>query len=442
MLRDAEAYLARQEISAARAAARRAASLAGPNPFLANLLGRIEEADNQYGPAREQFEAAVRLAPADANFRVSLAGSFIYTGEFDRARKEIGEALSNNPHHAGAFQLYAMITRIGPDDDFVGRVQEAIDRAGAETRKASKLHFVLGKALDDRGDFDNAFAAFRRANDLRQSAYSPDEHERFVERVIEAWPHSLIDRLRPLGFQSSDAVFIVGMPRSGSTLLQQRLAADTRVAALGEAGDIAAMSAAMERNHPRRAAYPDWCADAPDAAWRGFGEIYMRNAKTRRPGVALYVNKNLFNWLFGGVIMASLPGAHFIEIRRNPVDTCLSCYFADLHDAHNYSVRLETLGHMYRLCARLMTHWRDGRAGPTLVRYEDLVTDPAGTIAEIMMRAGLDASIASDAIDGPATQTFSTWQVRQPVHTGSIGRWRNYEKHLGPLIDSLGYLVA
>jgi hypothetical protein len=197
---------------------------------------------------------------------------------------------------------------------------------------------------------------------------------------------------------------------------------------------------AIQKSHPRRARYPHWCPDLPTRAYEGFGRLYVEKQTARLPQGAHFIDKHPANFNHAGFIRLLLPDAHIIESRRSPLDTCLSCYFANLTATMTYSSRLANLGHYYRAYAGLMEHWRDVGIRIRSVDYEDLVESPESNAVALCEAVGLAGSPASGMRAGHI-RTQSAYQARQPVYKSSVGRWRNYEKHLGPLIDALGDLA-
>jgi hypothetical protein len=200
------------------------------------------------------------------------------------------------------------------------------------------------------------------------------------------------------------------------------------------------MSNAMTAAHPRRARYPDWCVDAPKGAIGGLGRLYVEKFEKLHPNAGRFLNKALLNYAYVGLLAAMLPDALIIETRRDPIDTCLSCYFKDLKPIHHYATRLESLGHAYRLYAEIMAHWKSLLPGLVTVQYERFIEDAEGGAAALLGKP----KAAEHPPAGSATrhvQTFSAWQVRQPVYRHAVERWRNYERHLGPLIEALGDLA-
>ena len=401
-----------------------------------------ENADHRHAEAKHWFEKAARSSPGNANFRVNLGYSRTLEGDFAGAREDFDAALRIDPENVGALQNIVWITKISRGDPLIDQIRSLALRCVEGDEDYIKLHYMLGKSLDDVGEYDDAFAAYRRANDCQACVYDHRRHNDFARTAVEVWTRDRLENLRPYGNQSLKPIFIVGMPRSGSTLLEEKFAADPRFVGLGELPDIIRMSGAIQRNHPQRAPFPLWCKDAPARTFGGLGDIYLQKYETRHPGVERLINKALLNFAYSGMIEAMFPNALIIETRRNPIDTCLSCYFKDLKAAHQYSVRLETLGDFYRLYDGMMREWGTRLSNFVTVRYEDFISDIDASIDTLKVAARLDPAALQKTEAGPRhVQTFSAWQVKQPVYKHAVERWRNYEKHIGPLTDALGDLA-
>jgi tetratricopeptide (TPR) repeat protein len=442
LIDQAIALIDEAEVVKARAFAEEAMRIAPDNANAHNLMGLVETADHRHDEAARWYEKASSLAPGDPSFLVNVGYARVLAGDFEAARALFNRALDADPQNAAAYQYIAWITKARPGDPLIDRLSELAKRAPEGSEDFIKLHYSLGKCLDDAQDYDAAFAAYRKANDCQPSRYDRADHEAFFAAVEHVWTRERLQRLKPFGDKSEKPVFIIGMPRSGSTLVEEKLAGDPRVAGLGEAPDIIRMSAVMSRAHPRGEKFPFWCEDAPDHAYGGLGRLYREKYEARHPHAERLINKSLLNFAYAGMIASMFPNALLIETRRNPIDSCLSCYFKDLKQAHQYSLRLDTLGHFYRLYDASMRMWKERIENLVTVQYETFISDVDGGTAALKAAMGLSGS-GTNAVGRSArfVQTFSAWQVRQPVYTHAVARWKNYEKHLGPLIDALGDLA-
>jgi hypothetical protein len=301
--------------------------------------------------------------------------------------------------------------------------------------------FALGKLYDDIGEYDLAFSCYREGNELSAVPFDVLAHERVFARIKAIFTREFVRAAGAAGWPSDKPAFIVGMPRCGSSLLEDRLSRRADIGALGERPDISRIMLLISANHPRGARYPDWAPDLPKSAYAGFGQRYVEAMERRFPDAVRLVDKNLLNFKFLGMIAGMLPNATIIHCRRNALDTCLSCYFQLLRPDHDYKFSLAALGRFYRLYVDLMDHWNAAIDGVVTVDYEDFVDRPDTEYERVVAALGLGAATAAERAEPRAIQTSSAFQARQPVTRSSIGRWRNYERHLGPLIDALGDLA-
>ena len=267
---------------------------------------------------------------------------------------------------------------------------------------------------------------------------------RQVDALISSFDRALFLSRSTLGAASELPVFVLGMPRSGTTLVEQILASHPMVHASGELlasglmiDGIASLPAARQAGK----GYPEAVRLVDRAAAEALAGRYLE-AIGRDAGEAARVTDKLpFNFLRIGLIALLLPRARIIHCQRDPYDTCLSCYFQDFQDAQPFVYELERLGKYYREYERLMAHWRSVLPSPMLeVPYEALVNDPEPWCRRILEHCALpwDERVLRFFATERSVQTASFWQVRQPIYLSSVGRWRHYRKHLGPLFEALG----
>lgn len=419
----------------------RAAAPAAPEVFVA--LGLIAAAGSDLDTARDWLDRAVGAAPENGDMRIERAMLNIRGGAFDAAKEDLIAALNIDASNGRAFLQLSAIHKMTAGDPWLALLEEAAAASPRSKRNHAQLQYALGKWRDDIGDYDGAFAAYRDANEERPKRFNRDGFTQFINTIIAVWTGDRIDAAAPAGCPSRTPIFIVGMPRSGSTLLERKLTDDSRIASNGEAPEIMKIAMAIARSHPRQAAYPDWARDVRPDAYGGFGAIHVKRLEEKFPDAARVIDKALTNFGYCGFIRAMTPKALIIESRRHPLDTCLSCYFNDLNHAHDYKSDLADLGFVYRQYARLMDHWRRSIDNLISIDYETLVDNADAMTRTLIRQSGLERSAGgSDAAPERSIDTWSAWQARQPVYATSRGRWRNYEKHLGPLIDALGDLAG
>src|SRR5882724_565826 len=391
-------------------------------------LGRLADAE-------ASTRRALALRP-DAADTLALLGSLaIDHGRFDEAEDLLRKALAIDPELPEALGSLAALRKMSPADVWWRDAAERVLARGLPVAHAINLHHALGKYYDDVDDRDAAFQHHRTGNELARRTrlrYDRAEMTQRVTRTLEAFDRNALAALRPGGLASERPVFVVGMPRSGTSLTEQILASHPEVHGAGELLYwIFAADAERAATTEKRAAT---IAD--------LGRAYLEGLATQAPDASRVVDKLPVNFRNIGLIHAALPGARFIHLERNSLDTCLSIYFQGFSAAHPYATDFGDLAHYYHEYRRLMTHWCAVLPPRTLleVRYEDLVDDPEGWSRRMLAHIGLpwDPRCLEFHRTHRPVLTASNWQVRQPISKGSVDRWRRYERFIGPLREALG----
>jgi tetratricopeptide (TPR) repeat protein len=391
--------------------------------------------------ARRELERALALNPAYVPALLNLGNLCEQEGRRDEARDQYARALQLDPGNAMALaRLPGLQTLADPGDPLIRQLEAAIATPGRSAIELADLGFGLGKALDDVGRYDEAFRAYAAANAASRRAagagllYDAPAQERYVERLIE--------RFRvPAGTGAASApparppVFICGMFRSGSSLIEQVLAAHPGVSAGGELDLLPVLA----RQHMPPDG--DWGVLDRPAELQALGRSYLDQVAARVPGNDLVTDKRPDNFLHVGLIKTLFPNARIVYTRRNPLDNCLSVYFLHLGRSMPYALDLLDTAHWYRLHERLMAHWQSlyGEDIHT-VDYDRFVVDPQPQVRALLDFCGLpwDPACLSFHTARRRVETASLWQVRQPLYQRSSGRWRNYARHLGGLRQALG----
>jgi hypothetical protein len=309
------------------------------------------------------------------------------------------------------------------------------------------LHFALGKCHDDTKDYDKAFPHFLAGCKLKRAklTYDPANAVRQFAGVMEIFDKATIDRLRGAGDPSDVPVFVLGMPRSGTTLTEQIIASHPDVYGAGELHDLLRIAERNITGATTPVTFPDNLRALDQKTLTAWGTEYVAGLKQRAPNAKRITDKMPANFFAVGLIHLMLPNAKIIHVNRNPVDTCLSCFTRLFNRKQEHTYDLAELGQYYVHYARLMEHWRKILpAGAFLdVQYEDIVANQETQARRMVEYCGLEWNDA--CLDFHNTKrsirTASVTQVRQPIYKTSVERWRHYEKFLGPLLDALGDLV-
>ncbi len=422
-------------------------SMAEMRVNLANALDAL----GRHEAALAEWRRLVAERPDTVCFRLRLAGTLRALGRFDEARAQDLESARGDADCAAALAEIAIADKERLAPRWRERIAALLARRELPADDRAVLHFALAKVHDAEGEFDLAFDHLRRANDLRLGERKAKDRgfdlaalAAQFDRLIAAFDRPLFTGASGLGDPSERPVFIVGMPRSGTSLVEQILASHSKVYGAGELAHMERITRTMPARIAGAGPYPECVAALTPATARQAARDYLDRILTLAPGVTRVTDKAPFNFLYLGLAAVLFPRARVIHCRRQPVDTCLSCYEQDFKGPMPWSWDLTTLGQFYRQHDRLMRHWQAVLPLPMLeVSYERLVAEFDATVRRIVAFCGLDWEAACLAFhDNPRpVQTFSQTQVRQPIYASSVDRWRRYERHLGPLIEALGDLA-
>jgi len=387
--------------------------------------------------ARECFERALKGQPRHAGALSGLRQVASIEGRFDEALELYKRAVEADPKMSSAWAALPALRKMTAADAAWRDRAEALAAGGLAPLEEADLRFALGKYYDDLGDYARAFSSYQRANELHGMAADPydrAEHTAFVDDMIRVYTREALGAPQPGGSDSTRPLFVVGMMRSGTSLVEQIIA--SHPSAFG-AGELSFWANAMRRQETtlRR--------ELLDTATRKkLADAYLEVLKAQSATAARVIDKATFNSDYLGPIHTVFPHARMIHVRRDPIDACLSCYFQQFPASLNFTTDLSNLAHYYREHHRLIEHWRSVLPRGVLldVPYAELVADPERWTRAILEFAGLEWD--PRCLEFQQTQrpvlTASSWQVRQKIYKGSVGRWHNYRKFIGPLLELEG----
>jgi hypothetical protein len=313
-----------------------------------------------------------------------------------------------------------------------------------EPQERIQLHFALAKAYADLQLHEQSFDHLLRANSMHRCQIDYDEKSMLgmFDRICAVFTSELMRSKRGSGDPSTVPVLIVGMPRSGTTLIEQILASHPKVFGAGELTDLRDVIATHCKVAGAPAAYPESFPRISDEALGRIGAAYAARLRQRAPAAERITDKMPGNFLQIGFVRLALPGARIIHARRNAVDTCLSCFARAFDGEQQYAYDLAELGRFYRNYQALMAHWRAVLPPGAMleVDYEEVVADLEGQARRVVAYCGLEWDDACLRFyeTKRIVRTASASQVRHPIYRGAIGRWRPYRRWLGPLLDELG----
>jgi tetratricopeptide (TPR) repeat protein len=398
-----------------------------------NNLGHTLQKQGRLEEAITSFQRALALKPDITEARINLATIYTDLGRFDSAESVLSRVLEFEPEHPGAWAAKTGLRKMTSED---GQWLETALKLAADPNLTSEemiaMQFAIGKYYDDTGQYDLAFPAFRQANVLRRQAageFNRAEFSRLIDALITIYNVAFMQRQTEEPNPSKLPTFIVGMPRSGTSLAEQIIASHPSAFGAGELNFL------LERLD-----HAALLSESHDMDFiRGIAASYEEHLRRYSAEAIRIVDKMPSNFLRLGLIHAMFPQARIIHIMRNPIDTCLSIYFQNFLSSHAYATDLDDLAFYYCEYDRLMHHWR--KVLPTdrflEVPYESLIDNQAEWSRRIIEFIGLEWD--ERCLDFHETErkvgTSSNWQVRQKIYHSSKARWRNYEKHLGPLLS-------
>lgn len=407
---------------------------------LALLLSRLDLHER----ALHHYQCALRLEPEVAEHYYNLATIHRFLGNTEAAEAALGSALERDPGDAQAHKLRADLRRQTARHNHVGELRAAIDSGTASPRDRATLYYALAKELEDLEQWPEAFEALRAGADGRRALmrYQVADDVDTLDTIARVYHREFM--ARPVaGDDSERPIFVVGMPRTGTTLVERILGSHSQVHAAGELHHFArCMSRAV-------AALPQAGSELSKQArvalsaeldFAALGRDYLQSVPPAALEAPRFVDKMPLNFLYLGLIHRALPQARIIHLRRHPMDTCFAIYKTLFADAYPFSYDLEELADYYLAYHRLMAHWESVMPGAIhTVHYERLVTDFDRECRQLLAHCALpwEADCLAFHRSRDASTTASASQVREPVHDRSVGRWRHFQAQLEPLAERL-----
>jgi predicted Zn-dependent protease len=404
-------------------------------------LGELDEAIERYRRLIEQI-------PGDPELHQSLGHALKTTGESSEAVSSYRRAAELRPGFGEPFWSLANLKTYRFSDEELDRMRSYVAQPHLQRVDRYHLCFALGKGLEDRGQFAESFAYYERGNALKREGtrYRAAIQERAARRQQEICTAEFFAARRGWGCDSAAPIFIVGLPRAGSTLLEQILASHSEVEGTMELANVPRLVGSLGGNDPAsQTHYPDVLTDLTAQQCLEFGEAYIRDTLDYRTGKPYFIDKMPNNFRNIALIQLMLPNSRIIDARRDAMDCCFSNFRQLYATGHAFAYSLEDIGRYYRAYTELMDHWDRVLPGRILrVRHEDVLEDLEGSVRRILEYCGLPFEPA--CIEFYNTQrrvhTASAEQVRRPVNREGVGQWRNFDQWLGPLRMALGPLAG
>lgn len=416
-----------------------------PNPYAA--VGTTNGMAGRHDAAIEAFDKALDLDEGHATALAGLGHVLKTIGRVEDGIAAYRKCVQHNSWNGEAWWSLANLKtfRFQPEDVTAMEAEIADERLADEQR--ANFQFALGKAYEDAGDYERAFECYESGNENRRQreTYDPvqtaDSHDQF----ISTFDSELFARHAGSGNPSNAPIFIIGLPRSGSTLIEQILASHPLVEGTHELPDLGRVARASAANRADQKKYPAVVAELDAAALSAFGDDYLqRTERHRELGRPRFTDKMPNNFAHVGFLQLILPNAKIIDARRHPLDSCLGSFRQLFARGQPFTYDLFELGEFYLEYDRLMRHWHDVLPGKVLhVQYEHVVDDLESQVRRLLEHCELpwdDACLKFYESDR-AVKTASSEQVRTPIYSSSVQRWRNYERQLQPIIEILDPLL-
>jgi tetratricopeptide (TPR) repeat protein len=431
--------------------------------------------------ALASIEHAQRLSPRSAGVQVNLANTQARSGRHDEAIETYRRTIEMNPdmpagyvglgntlktvgRQADAIDAYRRATVLRPEsseawwslsnlktfrftDDELATIERQLEHAGLSDEARVQFCFALAKGLEDRGQYARAFELYDRGNRLRRATenYDPVQTESINERIAEVFTAGFLAENAGHGHPDPAPIFVVGLPRSGSTLVEQILSSHSLVDATHELPEVGRLIGQINRQRRDGVAYPEAVQQFSAEEWAKLGRSYFEQTRQYRGTAPRFIDKNPNNFASIGLLSLALPQAKFINTRRHPLDTCFSCYRQLFAKGQPFTYDLLEIGEYYLQYDRLMAHWHSVLPGRVLdVQYESVVADQQAQTRRVLEFCGLpweDGCLRYYETER-AIRTASTEQARSQIYTDSMGIWRRYEQQLAPLIEVLEPVLA
>jgi tetratricopeptide (TPR) repeat protein len=416
------------------------------NPDSYLLLGNASAAAGEYANAISAYEKSLEMSPDHVGALSGLAHNLKTLGRQDEAIGKYRECIKANPYFTQTYWSLANLKTFRFSDDEVESMEKLLEHPNIPEESRVHIYNALGLEYEGRDNFDKAFDYFRQCNEIKRAEeyYDPVATEDLHDRIIGMFDKDYVSRESAGPGTGAAPIFIVGLQRTGSTLLEQILASHSLVEGTHELSDLGRVVHQIPRMLKKQGRFPEYMVDV-DA--NGFGEIgraYLDRTSKYRTGQPFFTDKNPNKFAHVGLAHLILPDAIFINARRHPLDSCLGSYKQLFAKGQPFSYDLTDLAEFYIQYDRLMDHWHQVLPGKVLdVRYEDVVADLDTQVRRILDHCGLpfeDQCLRFHETDR-AVQTASSEQVRRPIYSSSVNLWRHYEHHLQPTIDILAPLL-
>jgi tetratricopeptide (TPR) repeat protein len=414
-----------------------------------NVKAAILGALGEYEASLRLYAEVLEAYPNQAKVWMSYGHALKTSGRDEEGIRAYRKSIELMPELGESYWSLANLKTFRFSAHEIGAMRSALRNKDLDAHERFHFHFALGKALEDEADFEASFEHYAEGNRLRrlEIRYDADEHRERLSRSHALFTRDFLRERAHAGCPAPDPIFIVGLPRSGSTLLEQILASHSQVEGTMELPDIIAMARRLAgtADDSDGANYPGVLAALTGDQWRSLGEEYLERTRIyRKRSAPFFIDKMPNNFVHLGLILVALPNAKIIDARRHPLACCLSGFKQHFATGQHFSYSLEDLGRYYRDYVEFMAHF--DRVAPGRVHrviYENLVDDTETQVRALLRYCGLDfePSCLRFYENSRAVRTASSEQVRRPIFRDGVQQWRNFEPWLQPLKTALGAVL-
>ncbi|MGI9264031.1 MAG: tetratricopeptide repeat-containing sulfotransferase family protein [Gammaproteobacteria bacterium] len=415
------------------------------NPNFLTLKASILTRIGKQSEALEIYEKILKHYPNQARGQMSYGHTLKTVGRLDEGIAAYKKCIRLSPEVGEAYWSLANLKTFRFSDEDIDNMRRQVTTEGGDADDQSHLAFALGKALEDRKEFDESFKYYRRGNAIRRVEHRHNPKVNVLEslRQVRALPSAFFEQRKGWGCPAPDPIFVVGLPRAGSTLLEQILASHSQVEGTSELQDIITISRKLgdkNRENPS-GKYPEVLAELTEDQFRELGESFLETTRIHRTDTPFFIDKMPNNFRHIGLIHLILPNSKIIDARRHPMGCCFSGFKQLFAHGQTFTYGLEDIGKYYRDYVKVMDHWDDVLPGRVhRVQYEEMVADTETQIRALLDYCELEFEEQCLRFyeTDRAIRTPSAEQVRKPIYKEGLEQWRNFEAHLDPLKEALG----
>jgi cytochrome c-type biogenesis protein CcmH/NrfG len=414
------------------------------SPYELSALGMLLTQLGRREDALARYQEAAKLQPSDARHYYNIASLQRTLGRLEDAERNFSKTISLNPQDFEAYKLRSELRTQTTESNHVAELEAALEHGIGGRRGKAHLCYALAKELEDMGIDERSFEWLKEGADVRRSLmdYNADRDVETINTIREVFTPNVFAAPES-GAQSREPIFVLGMPRTGTTLLERILASHTEIQSAGELSDFALelMKLVRAEAGAQKVSRDELVRLSTGIDFARLGDEYVRSTRPFTGQTRHFIDKLPLNYLYVGLIHLALPNATIINVRRNPLDTCYAVYKTLFADAYPFSYDLGELARYYVAYHELMEHWNTVLPGKMYrIDYEALVTDTETTSRQLVEHCGLEwqPQCLKFHENSAASTTASAVQIRKPVYRSSVGRWRRFRQQLEPVIDILG----